>query len=413
VLPRSKNKSEITGNTKENLGMSKSAHVVIGGGVIGCSIAYYLAKRGVKVILIEKRPGLCFGASGSNQGGCNFYYEDPDLSRIALEGAKLLGSLSQELNYDIEFGMEKRLTCSINEEQSSFMKKRLQNLLNSGVTARLLEGNEIRKLEPALGKDIVLGIERETGVVSPFKLNYGLGYAAGKLGAEFLFSTEIKSIETEEGNIISVVTDKGKIETNCVINAAGAWAAEIGKMVDLPIPIKPRRGQIIVTEPVPLNKRWARVADIDWSLIVFSGDATEKTKDLRLQLGVAGAYTQHETGNWTIGSSQEFAGNDERVSLETLKQIAKRAVKFIPVLRDVNCIRMFAGLRPFCYADGHPIISKVDNLPGFFIAGGHSGHGVGLAPITGKLIAELVTEGKTSLPIDGFSFSRFKNHELK
>ncbi|MFC1931027.1 NAD(P)/FAD-dependent oxidoreductase [Chloroflexota bacterium] len=398
---------------KEKLMMSKLAHVVIGGGVIGCSIAYYLAKRGVKVILIEKRPGLCLGASGSNQGGCSFYYDNPDVDRIAVESAKLFDSLSQELGYDVEYRPERRLTCSINEEQSPYMKKRLQNLLSSGREARLLEGDEIRKLEPAMGKDIVLGIEQETGVVNPFKLNYGFGYAAGKLGAEFLFATEIRSIEAEKGSIVSVVTDKGKIETNCVINAAGAWSAEIGEMVGLTIPIKPRRGQIIVTEPVPFNKRWRRIADIDFSLIVFGGKDIEESKDLRLRLGVAGAYYQDETGNWTIGSSQEFAGYDEKVTIQTLKQVAKRAVKFIPGLRDVNCIRMFAGLRPFCYVDGHPIISKVDNPAGFFIAGGHSGHGIGLAPITGKLIAELVTENRTSTSIDAFSFSRFKKQELK
>lgn len=389
--------------------MSKLAHVVIGGGVIGCSVAYYLAKRGIRVIVIEKRPGLCFGASGANQGGCSFYYDAPDVDRIARESAKLFESLSQEIGYDVEYRMERRLTCSVNEEQSSYMEKRVQSLRSNGIKARLLEGNEIRKLEPALGKDIVLGIEQETGVVNPFKLNYGFGHAARKLGVEFFFSTEIKSIETEKGNIVSVVTDKGKIETNCVVNAAGAWSAEIGKLVGLAIPIKPRRGQIIVTEPVPFNERWRRVADIDFSIIVFSGEAVEKSKDPRLRLGVAGAYYQEETGNWTIGSSQEFAGYDEQVAIQTLRQVAKRAIQFIPKLKDVNCIRMFAGLRPFCYVDGHPIISKVDNPSGFVIAGGHSGHGIALAPITGKLIAELITENRTSTSIDAFSFSRFRN----
>ena len=128
-----------------------------------------------------------------------------------------------------------------------------------------------------------------------------------------------------------------------------------------------------------------------------------------MKLGVAGSYAQENTGNWTIGSSRDFAGYNSQITMPTVKYLAKRAIKFMPKLKDVNCIRMFAGLRPFCYVDGLPILSKVDNPAGFVIATGHAGEGVTLAPITGKLISELITENRTSIPIDAFTFSRFKN----
>jgi sarcosine oxidase subunit beta len=122
---------------------------------------------------------------------------------------------------------------------------------------------------------------------------------------------------------------------------------------------------------------------------------------------VAGSYVQENTGNWTIGSSRDFAGYDNRVTMQTLKHMAKRATKFMPKLKDVNCIRTFAGLRPFCYIDGLPILSKLNNPQNFVIATGHEGKGITLAPITGKLISELIIEDRTSLSIDAFSFSRF------
>ncbi len=391
--------------------MNKIAEaVVIGGGVIGCSIAYYLAKKGAKVIVIEKKEGLCFGASGANQGGSFVSLFKSPVLELVQESLKLYKDLSEEIGYDIEYQNTGSLLCSIKEEQYPDMEKHAQNLRRSGVNARLIEGNEMRELEPGLAADVIVGIEeRESSLLNPFKLNYGLAHAARKLGAEFFLSTEVKKIEINKGAITSVVTDRGKIKTNFVVNAAGAWSPEIGEMLGLTIPVKPRRGQVIVTEPVPLNKRWRYICDADYLTTAFDAEAVKKSKDPRIKLGVAGGYAQENTGNWTIGTSRDFAGYNNQITMPTVKYLAKRAIKFMPKLKDVNCIRMFAGLRPFCYVDGLPILSEVDNPAGFVIATGHAGEGITLAPITGKLISELITENRTSIPIDAFSFSRFKN----
>ena len=385
--------------------MNKTADVVvIGAGVIGCSIAYYLAKKGVKVIIIEKEAGLCFGASGANQGACIFQFESPSIDRLTKESAKLYGSLSKEIGYDVEYQADRLLICSVDEKQYSAVEKHAQAMCTS-----LIEGDEIRKLEPSLGRDVIAGIEQESGRVNPFKLNYGFAYAARKLGAEFLLSTEVKKFGINKGNITSVVTCGGRIKTNFVVNAAGAWSPEIGKMVGLIIPVKPQRGQIIVTEPVLLNERWRLIGDADFLTTDFNAKAVGKSKDPRVKLGVAGFYLQESGGDWTIGSSRDFASYNNQTTMQTLRHLAKRAIKFMPNLKDVNFIRTYAGLRPFCYLDGLPILSKVDTPSGFVIATGHAAEGVTLAPITGKLISELITEERTSIPIDAFTFSRFKN----
>ena len=180
-------------------------------------------------------------------------------------------------------------------------------------------------------------------------------------------------------------------------------------MLGLTIPVRPQRGQIIVTEPMPLNKRWRYILDADYLTTAFNAEEVARSTDPRIKLGVAGSYIQANSGNWTVGSSRDFAGYDNNVTAPTLSYMAERVIKFMPEFADVKFIRAFAGFRPFCYADGLPILSKVDTLPGFIIATGHAGEGVTLAPITGKLVSELITEKRTSIPIDAFAFSRFKD----
>lgn len=383
--------------------------VVVGGGIIGCSVAYYLAKKGVKVIVIEKKKGLSFGASGANQGGCALQLFHPPVLELARPSLEIYRNLSQEIGYDVDYENTGSLVCSVDEEQYPDMQKHVEKKRRQGIDVQLIEGDRLRELEPTLGGDVVAGVEeREGGIMNPFKVNYGFAYAARKLGTEFFLSREVKKIERDKNRITSVVTDREKIGTNFVVNAAGAWASQIGKMVGISIPVRPRRGQIIVTERLPLNKRWRYILDADYLTTAFDLAAVEKSEDPRIRLGVAGSYVQENTGNWTIGSSRDFADYTTRVTMQTIRYLAKRAARFMPKLKSVNSIRLFAGLRPFCYVDGLPILSRLNSPRNFVIATAHAGEGVTLAPITGKLISELITEKTTSISIDAFAFSRFK-----
>jgi sarcosine oxidase subunit beta len=232
------------------------------------------------------------------------------------------------------------------------------------------------------------------------------------MSAEFLLSTSIYEIAQSKSKVTAVITDKGRIETRSIVIAAGAWSPEIGNTVNLDIPVRPQRGQVLVTEPLPLNKRWRYICDADYLSIAFDTDRAEESNDVRLKLGVASNYIQKSNGTWTIGSSRDFAGYNNQVSIDTTAYLVKRMMKFVPKLKGTDCIRMYAGLRPFCYIDGLPIISNVSKLSGLFIATGHAGEGITLAPITGKLITELIIDNKSSMSIDAFSFSRFQNEAV-
>ena len=182
--------------------MNKTADVVvIGGGAIGCSAAYHLAKRGAKVTLVEKREGLCLGASGSNQGGVAIALSPPESPLLGLirESARLYKSLSQEIGYDVDYQQTGLLICGVDEKQRPIFDKHALGMQRKGVDVRVLEGDEIRKLEPVIGDDVVAGVEDwESGTVNPFKVTHGFAYAAKKMGAEFLLATNTYNIEVKE-----------------------------------------------------------------------------------------------------------------------------------------------------------------------------------------------------------------------
>ena len=388
--------------------------IVIGAGIIGCSVAYYLAKKGLKVIVIEQNQGFCFGASGSNMGGLFYQLPESPICGFVREGIKLFENLSEEIDYNVEYERFGHLIVIDDEEQYPGAVKRVESMRTGGVNAQLLEGNEIRKLEPSFfGDNLIAGVaDWESAGVNPFKVTYGFARAARKLGASFLLSTKVRKIETDKKDkIMSVVTDRGKIEAKFIVNATGAWAPEIGEMLGISIPIRPLKGQLLVTEPVPLNKMWRAIGSPVSQWATRSQKTVEEDKDPVFGTGGRPILQQESSGNWLVGTTHECAC-DNRVTMETIRGLARGAVKLIPKLKDVNCIRAYAGLRPHCYVDELPILGKVDSLPGLVLATGHASEGLMLAPLTGKLISELITENRTSMPIDSYSFSRFKNEKF-
>ena len=234
--------------------------------------------------------------------------------------------------------------------------------------------------------------------INPIALTLGFAMGAKQMGSEILTGTAVMDIEVEGRQISAVVTAAGKIETRTVVNAAGVYASEIGRMLGVEIPITPRRGQLLVTETRPrLLRPWL-------------GSANYIAAKFNPQLAKEGAggvsIDQTQNGNLLIGSTREFVGYDRRTTLEGLKQIASRAVRILPDLKHTHLIRAFAGLRPYT-PDGLPILGEVENIKGLIMAAGHEGDGIALSAITGKLISELALEGKTDAALDSLNLKRF------
>jgi len=377
----------------------KTEAVIIGGGVIGSSIAYYLAKKRIKIILLEK-DGIASGTSSACEGLVFLQSKKPGVHlKLALESSKKFSNLKEELNYDIEYRNNGGMVIIENNEELKAMKIFVEEQRNIGLDVSLLDRDRAKEKEPALSQDILGSTYSPLDAqVNPMYLSFAFISSARNLGAEIYTHTEVTGIRLKSNRINSIETTIGEIKTDIVINAAGIYAPEIGRMVSLDIPIKPRRGQLLVTESVP------RI--LNGVLISAKYIAAKFNPSLAETEGEGISIEQTVSGNILIGSTREFVDFNKNITPEGINSIAKHIIILFPQLKEINIIRTFAGLRPYT-PDGLPILGKVEEIEGFIMAAGHEGDGIALSPITGDLIAELVVDGKTTIPLNEFRLERF------
>lgn len=386
--------------------MSKDADViVIGGGIIGCSVTYQLSKLGKKVLQIE-REELTRGAAGATDGVVGYHTKKPGAQMdLAVQSIAMFEHLGEELGEDIEYGFQCGGMQPVEDQlQWDILSEIVEEQKKSGVDIRMISIDEARKIEPMLAKDLKGALYSPTGgKVNPIKLTMAFSRAAKKLGAVVKTETEVTDLIIEGQAVKGVKTTRGDYHADIVVNACGAWAANIGKMAGLDIPIQPRKGQLIVTEPIGQFMD-ATLQCARYNVIKFRPDAVDDPAALKI--GNSLSIEQTETGGMIIGGTREFAGYDRENTLEAIETILRRAVRFFPALKDICFIRAFAGLRPYT-PDGLPLIGKVNALDGFYMAAGHEGDGIALSPITGKLLAEQIVYGKESYSLESFDPNRF------
>ncbi len=378
---------------------SKADVVVIGGGVIGSSVAYHLSKRRVKVLLVEKN-GLVSGTSSACDGLVYLQSKRPGAHlKLAMESRKRFDSLQEELGIDIEFRGRGGMVVVENQEELEAMRLFVEDQKETGLEVTLLDRKQARELEPCLSERILACTYSPLdGQVNPISLALAFLQGAKARGAKISPFTGVTGFNLENHHIVGVRTTRGTIETRVVVNAAGIQAPEIGKLIDMEIPIKPRRGQILVTEALPpLLTRGLLSAKY---LAAKYNPALAETAEIGVSI------EQTKNGGFLLGSTREFVGFDRRTTWSAMKRIALQTSRILPQLRDARVIRTFAGLRPFT-PDGLPILGPVRNVEGFFMAAGHEGDGIALSPITGELVAEWIAEGSPGTDLSDFSLERF------
>ncbi len=383
----------------------KSADVVvIGGGIIGSAITYFLALNKINVILVEKN-GIASGTSGACDGAVVMQTKKPGVHlKLASESLKLLNDVQPKLPINIEYENTGGLIVIETADEHEAMTQHVKAQRHAGLEVDVLDQKQLRKLAPQLSHHL-LGATYSPmdGKVNPIALTLGFAMGAKQLGAQILTNTSVLDIEIETDHISAVITTSGKITTPAVVNATGVFAPKIGQMVGITIPIKPRRGQVLVTEAKPcLLKPW--LGSANYIAVKFNPQLIKES------IGTSGvSIDQTQNGNLLLGATREFVGYDNRTTLEGLKQIATNAVRILPVLKKTRLIRTFAGLRPYT-SDSLPILGTVEKIKGFFMAAGHEGDGIALSAITGKLMSQLIVEGKTETPISNFNLKRFSNN---
>ena len=383
--------------------------VVIGGGVIGCSVAYHLCRRGMKVALVE-RGDLASGTSSH----CDTYamISDKQPGKDTEQGAKSIAYLQEiasTFSYDVEVSVRGSLWITESEEEFALASDYVRKQQAAGYDLTILNQKELLEREPYLNPSLPGGFWCAPDMsVNPYKFCFGFVVEAKKLGLDVFLYEEVRSILRDaKGAVTGIVTDKQTIDTPTVVNCCGVWAPFIGKMVDLDIPVIPRKGVVVLSEATfPIVKQ--KVQEYGYMASKFGDLSYERKLDPEVERNnVSCVVEQTESNNLMIGSSRNFHGISQTSEIELIRAIMRRAVYFLPILKEINCLRTYAGVRP--YVDDHfPIVSGVEEVPGFYIAAGHEGDGISLAAITGKIFTQMFFGEEADMDMHFLRFSRFK-----
>lgn len=379
--------------------------VVIGGGVIGTSIAYRLADICNKVVVVEKGE-VGAQTSGSCDKAIILQSKKPGFpSKLAQASRAIYENLEDELGIPFEFKKAGGMIVIQSPEHLQFMKQFVKDQNKAGIDVKLLDRKEALEKQPCFSPHIVGSTySREDAEVNPLLLSQAFAEASRQKGVDIKTHTEVLGITCEHGKVKGVQTDKGDIATKWVINAAGPFAPAIAEMVGVELMIKPRRGVILISEKIkPVVHGNILCAQYIAAKHLTGNEGTEVPP-----FGIGLSLGQTKSGNLLIGGSREFVGFDKSIDANILSSIAAHASQIVPSLKSVQIIRSMVGFRPYT-GDGLPIIDKVPEVEGFIIAAGHEGDGIALAPITGQLVRELIERsGRHEELLEPLKLERFK-----
>jgi glycine/D-amino acid oxidase-like deaminating enzyme len=371
--------------------IGKADVVVVGGGVIGCAVAYYLSKHGARVTVVE-RSIIGGGASSANAGSINMATKKPGaMLNLGMASQRLYSGLANELGYDIEYAVVGKLIVAETETEVAYLEELAAGQQAAGVAAQIVSAARCRQLNHLLEGRILAGLYCQTDAqANPFKVTHAFSRAAQNRGVDFLNNTQVSGIKTEGNRITAVETPRGAIRANWVVNAAGAYAAGIGNMLGVVHEVMPRRGQLVVLEAA----EGLPEVGVSGASQLISKHAATVPGSAGDKMNLSLYYSMRPlSGTVLLGSTNEFVGYDTCTSRDGVAGICRCTVRVMPQLGKLHAVRSWAGLRP--YSPTGPIIGRAGGPEGYVVATGHGGDGMALAPITGLYVAELIAhDGK-------------------
>ena len=368
--------------------------VIIGGGVMGASAAYHLAKRGMKnIVLLEKEEFFGTGATGRCAGGVRYQFSTEINVKLSIESLPMIERFKDEIGQDVNYRKCGYLLIATDKKDATTFKHNVELQNHLGVQTQLLNGDEVRARLPLMKfEDAIAGtFNQKDGIVDPNSVVAGYVSAAQKMGVKAINRAEVIGICVSKNEIEAVETTQGVIQTRMILNTAGPWAGQIGKMAGVQIPIVPIRRQMFTTDPLKeVPEDFPFVIDFAQSL-----------------------YFHRESEGLLIGMSNqaEKPGFDQNIDEEFEFVNLEAAIARMPLLERASRASHWAGLYEVT-PDAHPIFGG-SNLKGFTICAGFSGHGFMHGPVAGKLMSEYILDGKFStLDVSMLDLARFEEGRL-
>jgi len=363
--------------------------VVIGGGVIGTAVAFYLAKNGVSDVVVLEKDYLSSGSTGRCGGGIRQQWSERMNVRLAMRSVEHFKRFESEVGFDIEYFQGGYLLLAYTEEEVLLFERNIKMQQEENLDVELLSKNEASSKFSFIDMSGVRAAAycSSDGHANPHLTTFAYARAAERMGVEILTHTSAENIITEDGRIVAVQTSKGKIETEVVVNAAGGYSHEVGAMAGVELPTESYRHQIFVTEPLEHI--------MDPLVISFENNFYIR---------------QTKAGNFIMGQGDkdELPGHNVTPTWKFLREMTEKMPKFFPFLRDVRVLRHWAGLYNMS-PDAQPIIDRAVDIDNFYYAIGFSGHGFMLAPAVGEAVAEWIVHGEPrSVDISNLSLNRFQ-----
>ena len=348
--------------------------IVIGAGSIGTPTAYYLAKSGLSVLVLELVPSVGQGSNKRAIGGIRATHSDPAKIALSLRSIEIFSSFKEEFGDDIEWDRCGYAFVAYREREEKTLKDLLAIQKSYGLNINWLDAHDFQQVIPDINPDGLLGgtFSPDDGSASPLLTNHAYYVHAMELGVEFHFYEPVREILVENERIQSVRTDLNTYSAGIVVNCAGAWASEIGKLAGIDLPVRPDSHEAAITEPV------AR----------FLGPMVV---DIRPAPGSTNYYFyQHITGQiiFCITPSPNACGFDTRETSSFLPMVSKRMIEVMPRLQNIRVRRTWRGLYPMT-PDGFPIFGWAPDVPNFLLGVGLCGQGFMLGPAGGELLARL------------------------
>jgi 4-methylaminobutanoate oxidase (formaldehyde-forming) len=381
--------------------MKRSARaVVIGGGVGGCSILYWLARLGWDDVVLCERADLTSGSTFHSAGLVGQLRGSLSLTKMMMDSVELYRRLGEEVGLETGWHEVGSLRLASSRERMEELDRQAGWAKTFGLPLELVSAAEAQELFPPLSSEGVLGAAYlpTDGYIDPSQLTHALAAGARRRGADVLTNTRVTEISVERGRVTGVVTDRGEIETEIVVNAGGIFAGEIGRLAGVNVPLIPMAHEYLITKPsgIPLDVPTMRDPSL---LVYFRGESGGL---------VMGGY-ERRPAPWSLdGIPADFNGKLLAEDWPRFEELMENALVRVPDLADAEVIRLINGPEAFT-PDGEFILGPSD-VRGFWIAAGFCAHGLAGAGGMGRLVAEWIVEGVPSLDVWEMDSRRFGRH---